>query len=125
MDQNKLCVLTRWAVRPGTEKIGFFVDVLEYRFVKGWKGNSVLLKTSKDAPAIKLLKKSVVKGLKPTKTWSKNFNFEPVEEMKMVGADKAEVEMEIVAKEERVCSGVESRAVQRRFEYEWWIPSLV
>lgn len=35
MDQNKMCVLTRWAVRPGTEKMRFFVDVLEYRCADG------------------------------------------------------------------------------------------
>jgi hypothetical protein len=125
MDQNKLCLLTRWAVRPRTEKIRFLVDVLEYRCVEGWKGNRVLLKTSKDAPTVKLLKKSMVKGLKPTKTWSKNFNFDPVEEIKMIGVGKVEAEMEIVAREERICSGVEAREVQRRFEFEWWIPTIV
>lgn len=78
---------------------------------EGWKGNRVLLKTSKDVPTVKLLKKSVVKGLKPTKTWSKNFNFDTVKEMKMIGLDKVEVEMEIVAREERICSGVEAREV--------------
>jgi hypothetical protein len=124
MDQNKVCVLTRWAVRPATEQVMFFVDVLEYRFLKGWKGNQLLLKTGKDAPAIRLFKKSVVKGLKPTKTWTKLWCFEHVDAMWVISVDK-EVEMEIVAREERICSAVESREVQRRFKYEWWIPTLV
>jgi hypothetical protein len=122
--QNRVCVLTRWAVAPGSSQVKWFVDVLEYRTLSGtWKGNVVHLKMS--APVkVRLLEKCVVKNLRATKSWEKNWNFVDVEEMKLIGNDGTETEMEIVARIEKILSAVEAREALKRFDFEWIIPTL-
>jgi hypothetical protein len=82
------------------------------------------LKTSGNQ-TIKLLEKIVVKNLGPTKSWRKAWNFKNVEEVVVIGSDKGETQMEIVAREERIMSPVEARQVMERFDFEWVIPSLL
>jgi hypothetical protein len=120
IEQNKLLIFTRWALAPGTGPVTWFVDVLEWRAPKEGGANPTYLKMNGNE-SVKVLGK-IVKGLKPGKTWSKNWNFNAVDEMVFVNTDKSEIPMTIVAREERAISAIEAHAVRKRFDKEWTVP---
>jgi hypothetical protein len=98
----------------------WFVDVLVWRTGKS-AGAQVYLKTGKMA-SVKVLG-DVVKDRKANKTWTKRFmNWDFCDAVSFVGEDKVEVSMEIVARIQRPCAGVEAKESLKAFDKQWIVP---
>jgi len=52
----------------------------------------------------------------------KKWCLEDIDAIAHVGKDKVQVSMEVVAREERICSPVEGTAIASRFKDEWVVP---
>lgn len=119
MEQTHFLVFTRWAI-PESKEI-WFVDVLEWRSGNKCAGAQVYLKTGKIA-SVKALGE-VIKDRKANKTWTKRFmNWDCCEAVSFVGEDRGEVPMEIVARIQRPCAGVEARESLKAFDKQWIVP---
>jgi hypothetical protein len=119
MEQTQVLMFTRWTI-AGSKEV-WFVDVLEWRAGKKDGGAQVYLKTGKTA-SVKALG-DVIKDRKANKTWTKRFmNWDNCEAVSFVGEDKSEVPMEMVARIERPCSGMEARESLKSFDKEWILP---
>lgn len=121
MEQTHTLMFTRWTIpNPGSTEV-WFVDVLEWRGASQKTGAQVYLKTGKMA-SVKTLG-DVIKDRKANKTWTKRFmNFDYCEAVSFVGEDGSEVPMEIVARIERPCAGMEARESLKSFDKEWIVP---
>lgn len=134
VEQIKLIIFTRWAV-PTPQGKPWFVDMLENHWpdpnskrakMAKVEGNAVLLKArvpNDDKVTFKLLG-TEAKGLKSQKTWSKRWHVERPCEAISVLEGGMEIPMQIVARIERICSNVEGREMEKRFEKQWSVPTL-
>jgi hypothetical protein len=118
------CRITRWAVSPSSPACSWFVDIVELRSSneRGAKGANMNYVKTSGKEAVVVCGKTM--KLKAGKAGRKKWCFEDIEAAAVKRKDGVEVQMEIVAREIRLCTPVEGTAVAFRFRDEWFVPSV-